>query len=436
MSVARLAAARRARRDPRSSRRASSAPTSPSVFGGGAAPGDRVFAPVERSIYRICGVDPTREQRWTIYALVAARVQPRRRCSSSTLLQRLQGVPAAQPDRRGGGAAGARVQHRRQLRDQHELAELRRRVDDEPPHPDGRAHGAELRVGRRRARGRGRAHPRPRPPPLDDDRQLLGRPDARHDPRSCCRSRSSSRSSSSSQGVIQNLHGFTQAHDRSQGATQSIPGGPVASQEAIKELGHERRRLLQRQLRAPVREPERASRTFFEIFAAPDHPVRAHLHVRAAGQGPAPGLGPVRRHVRDLARRRPASRSHFETDGNPKLDSATRRPVSGRQHGGQGGALRHRRRPASSPPSTTGTSTGSVNSSHDSFTPARRRRAARPHDARRGQPRRRRRRPLRHARLRPARGVHRRPDGRANAGVPRQEDPGHRDEARRRSTSS
>jgi K+-transporting ATPase ATPase A chain len=37
-------------------------------------------------------------------------------------------------------------------------------------------------------------------------------------------------------GVIQNLHGFTDATTLS-GAAQSIPGGPVASQEAIKELG-------------------------------------------------------------------------------------------------------------------------------------------------------------------------------------------------------
>src|SRR5262245_20038156 len=33
------------------------------------APGDRVLAPVERTIYRIVGVDPKREQRWQIYAL-------------------------------------------------------------------------------------------------------------------------------------------------------------------------------------------------------------------------------------------------------------------------------------------------------------------------------------------------------------------------------
>ncbi len=39
------------------------------VFGGGAAPGDRVFGPVERLVYRVVGVDPDREQRWNVYAL-------------------------------------------------------------------------------------------------------------------------------------------------------------------------------------------------------------------------------------------------------------------------------------------------------------------------------------------------------------------------------
>ena len=38
------------------------------VYGGGAAPGDRLFLPVERAVYRFCRVDPDREQRWTVYA--------------------------------------------------------------------------------------------------------------------------------------------------------------------------------------------------------------------------------------------------------------------------------------------------------------------------------------------------------------------------------
>src|SRR3984893_11721571 len=39
------------------------------IYRGGKAPGDRVFLPVENAIYRICGIDPDGEQRWNIYAL-------------------------------------------------------------------------------------------------------------------------------------------------------------------------------------------------------------------------------------------------------------------------------------------------------------------------------------------------------------------------------
>jgi K+-transporting ATPase ATPase A chain len=35
----------------------------------GSAPGDRVFGPLERGLYRICRVDARREQRWNVYAI-------------------------------------------------------------------------------------------------------------------------------------------------------------------------------------------------------------------------------------------------------------------------------------------------------------------------------------------------------------------------------
>jgi K+-transporting ATPase ATPase A chain len=38
------------------------------IYSGGKAPGDRVFLPVENAIYRVCRVDPEREQRWNVYA--------------------------------------------------------------------------------------------------------------------------------------------------------------------------------------------------------------------------------------------------------------------------------------------------------------------------------------------------------------------------------
>ena len=70
----------------------------------------------------------------------------------------------------------------------------------------------------------------------EDHRQLLGRSHAGDASTSCCRSRSSRRCCSRSQGVIQNFHPYTQA-TTVEGATQTIAQGPVASQEAIKELG-------------------------------------------------------------------------------------------------------------------------------------------------------------------------------------------------------
>ncbi|MBP7632078.1 MAG: potassium-transporting ATPase subunit KdpA, partial [Acidimicrobiales bacterium] len=39
------------------------------VYDGSPSRADRVFGPVERVIYRVCGIDERREQRWNIYAL-------------------------------------------------------------------------------------------------------------------------------------------------------------------------------------------------------------------------------------------------------------------------------------------------------------------------------------------------------------------------------
>jgi potassium-transporting ATPase potassium-binding subunit len=55
------------------------------------APGDKIFGPIERLVYRACGVDPDREQRWTTYAfsvLAFSAVS----VLGLYLLQRVQGV--------------------------------------------------------------------------------------------------------------------------------------------------------------------------------------------------------------------------------------------------------------------------------------------------------------------------------------------------------
>ncbi len=58
---------------------------------------DRVLGPLERLIYRLCGVRPDEEMTWTTLRRRDAGLQPRRLRWSSTLLQRLQGVLPLEP---------------------------------------------------------------------------------------------------------------------------------------------------------------------------------------------------------------------------------------------------------------------------------------------------------------------------------------------------
>ena len=90
------------------------------------------------------------------------------------------GAAAPQPAGPRRRLAGFLVQHRGELRHQHELAGLWRRDDHELSHPDARPHGPELRVGRDGHGHAGRVHPRLRASLGRDDRQLLGRPHPDH----------------------------------------------------------------------------------------------------------------------------------------------------------------------------------------------------------------------------------------------------------------
>ena len=67
-------------------------------------------------------------------------------------LQRLQGVLPLNPQGFDAVAARPRLQHRDQLHHQHQLAELRRRDDDEPSHADARPDRPQLPVRRDRHR--------------------------------------------------------------------------------------------------------------------------------------------------------------------------------------------------------------------------------------------------------------------------------------------
>ena len=164
----------------------------------------RAVAPVERLIYRVLGVDPGRgagleglcPQRARAVRPVLARALSRAADADAPSVERA-GLPL--------GHLGRELQHGLVVRDEHELAVLRRRDDDDLLQPDGGTGGAELRLGRGRHLRRGRAHPRDRRPQRAHARQLLAGPrshaalcaaaDQRRRRRSCSSPRARSRRS-------------------------------------------------------------------------------------------------------------------------------------------------------------------------------------------------------------------------------------------------
>ena len=135
------------------------------------------LAPVERLLYRACGVGAVPGgQHWTAYA-------------KAVLIFNLVGLAGALCDPAPAGPAALepaglwadvarpRLQHGGELRHQHQLAGLWRRDDAVLFQPDGRADGAEFRLGGDRHRRRRRRDPRLRRAAGQGRRQFLGRSD-------------------------------------------------------------------------------------------------------------------------------------------------------------------------------------------------------------------------------------------------------------------
>ena len=142
---------------------------------------------------------------------------------------------------------GHRVQHRRLVRDQHQLAELLGRVDHGLRHPDGGPGRAELRFGRRRHRGGHRADPRVH---AEEDRpagQLLGRPDPGDVPAAAADlgHRRDHLDGDRRDRQLRRLSRDPHPHRR-QPDPGRRPGGLAGGHQGA---GQQRRRLLQRQLR-------------------------------------------------------------------------------------------------------------------------------------------------------------------------------------------
>ena len=198
------------------------------------------------------------------------------------------------------------------------------------------------------------------------------------------------------------------------GDASTIALAPIASQEAIKELGTNGGGILNANSAHPFENPT-ALTNLIEIFLLLVIPVCLTRAFGVMVRDTPAGLGSARRDGRAVGwhrRRRLVGRDPPERTGDPR-----RR----RSHGGQGGPVRNSRPRCCSPSPPPARPAGAVNSMHDSYTglgggmpllnillgevaPGRGRRRA-----------------LRNPRAGGDRGVPGRADGRAHAGVPGQE---------------
>ena len=210
------------------------------------------------------------------------------------------GDPAAQSRRASAPSRRIwRSTRPRQLRHQYQLAELRRRDDDELPVADAGPGDAEFRLGGRGHGGAGGLDSRLGAPFGQDDRQLLGRSDAQRRSTSCCRCRSCCALVLVSQGVVQTFGRYQTvraASSRRNGRRRQTGdraghcrgSGRIADRDQA--TRHQRRRILQRQLGPSVREPNAAVELPGDA-GDPADPGGAVLHVRRDGRRHAAGLG-------------------------------------------------------------------------------------------------------------------------------------------------
>ncbi len=97
-------------------------------------------------------------------------------------------------------------------------------------------------------------------------------------------------------GAIQNFHNYDQVVNTLAGGQQTIPGGAVASQEAIKDLGTNGGGFYNVNSGASVREPDLVDQLGRDLPAA-CHQLLPAPHVRTHGRQQEAGLCDRRSHV-------------------------------------------------------------------------------------------------------------------------------------------
>jgi K+-transporting ATPase ATPase A chain len=340
---------------------------------GSRTPGDRMFRPIERAIYRLCGVDERREQRWNVYALSLLAFS-----LVSVLLvyglQRLQGHLPLNPT----GAAGVSPQgafnvaisfvtntnwqwYSGELTMSHLTQMLGLTVQNFVSASAGFAVVIAIirGIARRNERTLGNFW-------VDLVRTCV---------RVLLPLSLLFAVALVSQGVIQNFHGSTAATTLDGAATgqtvQQIPGGPVASQEAIKQLGTNGGGFFNANSAHPFENPNGLTGFLglWAILALPFATVVAYGRMIGS-----------RRQARVLLAVMAGLWLSFsvlavfaEQRGNARLTAlGVDQGLSTVQSGGNMEGKDVRFGPSSCglwAGSTTGTSNGSVNCMHDSFTP-------------------------------------------------------------------
>jgi K+-transporting ATPase ATPase A chain len=340
------------------------------VYGDGEkAPGGRVFGPIERAIYRTCRVDPAREQRWTVYAysLIAFSVVS---FLAVYGLQRFQGslpfnptdVPGVIPHLSFNTAVSFMTNTNWQsYGGENTMSHLTQMVGLAVQNFVSAAAGMATMAALIRGLSRRRAAT------IGNFWVDLTRTTVRILlPLSFVFA-----VVLVSQGVIQNLDGFTPAQTLEGAVEQLIPGGPVASQIAIKQLGTNGGGFFNVNSAHPF-ENSTPFNNFAELWAILVLPFALSFTfgrmVKDRRQGHA-----VFAVMFIIWFAMSVMAMGLEGNGNPRLDDlgATQETTSA-QAGGNMEGKEIRNGPSASglwAASTTGTSNGSVNSMHDSFTP-------------------------------------------------------------------
>ena len=339
------------------------------VYGdGGKAPGDRFFGPIERAIYRVCGVDPETEQRWSTYALSLLAFS----LASVVILYaqlRLQGHLPFNPDNQKNVTPALSLNtavsfltntNWQNYTGESTMSHLTQMAGLAFHNFVSAAAGAAVAVALIRGLVRRRTH-------------TLGNfwvDLVRTTTRILVPLAIVFTLVLVSQGAVQNFHAARTVTTVT-GQKQTIPGGPIASQEAIKEIGENGGGPYNANSAHPFENPNPITNTLqiWMLLAIPF--AFPWMFGKMAGnvkQGIAvlSAMFVLWFAISMIA-------MVFETNGNPKLTAVgVNQKTTATQSGGNMEGKEVRFGPAASglfASSTTGTSTGAINAQHDSFTP-------------------------------------------------------------------